>query len=204
MRIELRSVLALALGMALLAGCGSYEPAAPPPQPKGEGSKGGPEAGKKGPPKAPKGARKTGEPEDEQGPPRRPPPKREPDEGEGAPKTSPPKREPGEAKVEQRKAEFGVGAKGHDYGPGALTTPLSVHFTIQERIVFEVKIPKAMQLFKATENRAPKSQEEFMQKIVKDNDIALPELPFGDRYVYDPKAGELMVQTTRASAQPAP
>ena len=43
----------------------------------------------------------------------------------------------------------------------------------------------------------PKSHEEFMQRIIKDNDIVLPELPGGRRYVYDPKTGELMVEQPR-------
>ncbi len=94
----------------------------------------------------------------------------------------------------REKAEFGVGAKGHDYGAGVLTTPMSIYFTTEERLTFSVRIPKAMQLFTATENRVPKSHEEFMQKIIKDNDIVLPQLPHGSRYVYDPKTGQLMVE----------
>ena len=33
-----------------------------------------------------------------------------------------------------------------------------------------------------------------MQKIIKENQIKLPELPFGQRYVYDPKKEQLMVE----------
>ena len=86
-----------------------------------------------------------------------------------------------------------MGSKGH-YAPGILTTPLSIYFRTEERITFNIKIPKAMELFKATENRSPKSHEEFMQRIIKDNDIVLPQLPGSRRYVYDPKTGELMVE----------
>jgi hypothetical protein len=178
----------LTLAIVLLAGCGSYEPAVPPSPPKGEPPQAGPDAGKKGPPRAAPGPRKTEASEDEPGPAEKPRPKPE----------------PGDAKPEQRKAEFGVGAKGHDYGPGVLTTPISVYFTIQERMAFNIKIPSAMNLFKATENRLPKSQEEFMTRIIKENDIELPALRSGDRYVYDPKTGELLVETTRASAEPRP
>jgi hypothetical protein len=50
-----------------------------------------------------------------------------------------------------------------------------------------------MQLFKATEDRNPKSHEEFMEKIIKANQIHLPELWEGETYRYDPKTGELWV-----------
>jgi hypothetical protein len=94
---------------------------------------------------------------------------------------------------ERQKAEVGMGKKGH-YEPGILTTPLSIYFRAEERITFNIKIPKAMELFKATENRMPKSHEEFMEKIIKDNDIRLPELSGNRRYLYDPTTGELMVE----------
>ena len=180
----------MALGTVLLAGCGTYEPAPPPAPtaPKTEQPKAATARGPSIQPKVEASADKTAQPKDETG---------------EAP-AEPPKAAVGAGKTEQRKAEFGVGAKGHDYGPGVLTTPLSVYFTIQERMTFNVKIPAAMNLFKATENRLPKSQEEFMTRIIKENDIELPALRTGDRYVYDPKTGELMVETNRASAEPRP
>ena len=52
-----------------------------------------------------------------------------------------------------------------------------------------------MKLFKASEDRAPKSHEEFMEKIIKANNIHLPELPDGQRYQYDPKTEQLMVES---------
>ncbi len=51
-----------------------------------------------------------------------------------------------------------------------------------------------MKFFKAQYNRDPNSQDEFMEKIIKDNGITLPELPTGERYVYNPQSGELMVE----------
>jgi hypothetical protein len=54
-----------------------------------------------------------------------------------------------------------------------------------------------MDLFKATEGRAPKDHAEFMQRIVKENNIKLPELPEGDRYMYDPKTEQLMVESPK-------
>ena len=118
------------------------------------------------------------------------PPKAEP----GAANAAPAQTESDKGDTVQQKAEVGVGKRGRGYGQGVLMTPLSIYFSTQERLAFNVIIPHAMQLFKATENRAPKSQQEFMEKIIKDNDIRLPDLPSGHRYVYDPKTEELMVE----------
>ena len=99
--------------------------------------------------------------------------------------------------IVEKKAEVGVGEKGHydTTGPASIiTVPVASLFTVRERLAFDVKIPEAMKLFKATEGRAPKSHEEFMERIVKENNITLPELPPENRYLYDPKTEQLMVQ----------
>lgn len=90
------------------------------------------------------------------------------------------------------KAEAGVGAKGRDYGPGLVTTPISQYFLAKEKTVFDIQVPKAMQLYKATTGHAPQSLEEFV-KVMKENQIKLPELPEGHKYVYDPQAEQLQV-----------
>ena len=77
---------------------------------------------------------------------------------------------------------------------GVVATPVASLFAAKERIAFEIQIPEAMKLFQATEDRLPKSNEEFMERIIKENHIVLPQLPEGHRYVYDPKRGELMVE----------
>ncbi|MCS7237520.1 MAG: hypothetical protein NZ899_04535 [Thermoguttaceae bacterium] len=89
----------------------------------------------------------------------------------------------------------GVGATGKgNYRPGILTTPLSVYFRAQERIIFESQIPHAMQLYHATNGRYPGSWEEFEREILIPNGIRLPTLPPGHRYHYDPQTGQLMVE----------
>jgi hypothetical protein len=92
----------------------------------------------------------------------------------------------------------GAGAKGRGYGVGPIVTPIASYFAMRERLAYDIQIPEAMKLFKATEDRVPKSHDEFMQRIIKDNHITLPLLPEGQRYLYDPQRGELMVE------QPAP
>ena len=85
-----------------------------------------------------------------------------------------------------------MGKKGRGYGKGVIVTPIATLFAFRERAVFDIAIPQAMTLFKANEGRAPKDNEEFMQKIIKANNIHLPELPDGNRYMYDPKTEQLM------------
>jgi len=92
------------------------------------------------------------------------------------------------------KAAPGVGVQGQGYGGGLITTPVHTFFAAKQMIVFNIEIPKAMQLFEATNNRKPRSAEEYMKEIIKAGNIALPELPAGDRYVYDPKTGDLLVE----------
>lgn len=94
----------------------------------------------------------------------------------------------------QVKAEKGVGDKGRGYGQGIVATPVAAYFSTKERVAFDIQIPEALKLFKATEDRMPKTHEEFMSKIIEANNIQLPTLPAGHRYVYDPKRGELMVE----------
>jgi hypothetical protein len=96
--------------------------------------------------------------------------------------------------MEQKKAEVGVGKKGRGYGQGVIATPAATLFAAKERLIFEDLIPHAMDIFKATEDRAPKTHEEFMEKIIKANDIRLPALPPGHSYKYDPAQSQLMVE----------
>lgn len=83
--------------------------------------------------------------------------------------------------------------KGQGYGGDPITEPVRQLWRVKEQIVL-IQIEKAVQLFEATENRKIASNDEFMTKIVKENQIALPVLPPGQRYVYDPAKGELMVE----------
>jgi len=101
---------------------------------------------------------------------------------------------PQQPKTIQKKAEVGVGKKGRGYGKGYVATPIGSLFAFQERKVFEIEIPHAMNLFKAAEGRPPKDHEEFMEKIIRANHIRLPELPPEHRYRYDPQTEQLMVE----------
>ena len=110
------------------------------------------------------------------------------------PPPPPPPVAPIAPKTEQKKAAVDAGKKGRYDVVGPVTTPVASYFAMRERLTYEVQIPEAMKLFKAMEDRAPKSHEEFMEKIIKSNHIRLPELPEGHRYFYDPARGALMVE----------
>jgi hypothetical protein len=101
--------------------------------------------------------------------------------------------------MERVKAEKGVGIKGRslDQYEGLIVTPAKTLFTVRERVVFEIQIPEALKLYKASNGKGPKSHEDFMTQIIEANQIQLPELPPGQRYVYDPEKEELMVERPR-------
>lgn len=94
------------------------------------------------------------------------------------------------------KAAVGAGRRGRDYGgPGFVTTPVQEYFRTGERIAFDIQIPSAMKIYKAEHNnKGPKTHEEFMDIIIKENAVHLPDLPAGEEYVYDPASEQLLVK----------
>ena len=54
-------------------------------------------------------------------------------------------------------------------------------------------VERALQLFNAEHERYPKDHSEFMEKIIKANNIELPVLPGGDQYQYDVANHELKI-----------
>jgi hypothetical protein len=114
-----------------------------------------------------------------------------------APPPPPPPPAPKAPETVLKKADVGMGARGQGYGVGPVATPIATRFRVEQRLVLQ-NIQHALDLFKAAEGRAVKSHEEFMEEIIKANNINLPPLPAGQRYLYDPKEEQLMVE------QPAP
>jgi hypothetical protein len=96
------------------------------------------------------------------------------------------------------KAEVGVGKRGRRLDNKnlvkSIVTPARALFRTRERVIFEIQIPKALSLYEATNGSKPKTHEEFMEEVIAPNKIELPELPAGQKYVYDPETGELMVE----------
>lgn len=56
-----------------------------------------------------------------------------------------------------------------------------------------LEIKHAVDIFQATEGRYPKDFDEFMQRVVKENNISLPVLGPGFYYQYDVENHELLV-----------
>ncbi len=102
-----------------------------------------------------------------------------------------------EPEFEREVAKTGVGKKGRNYGGGIISEPIRQRFRVEQQINFQ-NVKRAMDLYRAEHGYFPKTEEEFMSKIIKANSIALPELPDGERYVYEPKTGELMVERPKS------
>lgn len=105
--------------------------------------------------------------------------------------TPPGQPQPAQPSTTTEKAQAGVTGRGN-YGPGLITTPVSVYFQVQEQLVFQ-QVTHALKIYEA-EHGKPKTEEEFMTNVIKANSIKLPTLPEGSRYKYDPKSGELLVE----------
>lgn len=96
------------------------------------------------------------------------------------------------------KAEAGVGQQGqslkNETGVGRMVAqPAITLFAVKQRVVFEIQIPQAMQLYQAEKGYKPKTHDDFMTNIIKANNINLPQLPPGQVYKYDVEKGELWV-----------
>ncbi len=119
---------------------------------------------------------------------------------EAVPASQPPAEAPGAASAEKPAekvaAKAGVGLQGQSLKEhsGVIVEAAKAYFNVRQRAVFEIQIPEALKLYEASEGRKPRTHDEFMAKVITANLIALPTLPQGDKYIYDPERGELMVQ----------
>jgi hypothetical protein len=73
-----------------------------------------------------------------------------------------------------------------------ITAPVSAYGPMMERISM-IEITSALNLFHAENERYPKDLDEFMEKIIKPNNIRLPVLPYKGRYEYNVEKHELMI-----------
>lgn len=80
-----------------------------------------------------------------------------------------------------------------------ITAPLSAYGPMVEKISM-IQITSALELFRATEDRYPKDYDEFMARIIKENNIQLPVLPYKGKYVYDVENHELKMVYDREQA----
>jgi len=99
----------------------------------------------------------------------------------------------GQESSNDKVAEVGVGAKGQKYSAGGyLSGNIRAMHRTEERLAF-MNAQKALDMYKATHGRGPKTHDEYMNKIIKRNGIVLPELNEGEHYLYRPEKEELVV-----------
>jgi hypothetical protein len=99
----------------------------------------------------------------------------------------------------QQVAGVGSGSQGRSLDDpnlvGVIVAPARAMFAAKERIIYD-KMMHDLQLYKTGEGEGmgPPSHEEFMEKVIQANGTVLPNLPPGQRYIYDPKTEQLMVE----------
>lgn len=97
-----------------------------------------------------------------------------------------------------QRATAGVGKQGeklqaHNQAQQIISGPASQLFQLRQRAVFDIQIPQALQLYKASNGRAPRSHDEFVREILQANNLVLPELKDGMVYHFNTQAEELWV-----------
>lgn len=80
-----------------------------------------------------------------------------------------------------------------------VTGPLAAYGPMMEK-VSNIAVDQALGLFYAEQGRYPASHEEFMEKIIKANNIQLPVLPYKGQYQYDVENHVLKSVYTREQA----
>ncbi len=65
-----------------------------------------------------------------------------------------------------------------------VTAPLAAYGPMVEKLSI-IQVEHAVNLFYASEGRYPKDYAEFMERIIKENNIKLPVLPYKGQYKYD-------------------
>jgi hypothetical protein len=96
----------------------------------------------------------------------------------------------------REKANANSGVQGRGYGGGIITEPVHQYFGARAKIQLD-HMEHALTLYKADhDGQPPKTEAEFMKVIIEANRVELPKLNelLGEKYVYDPKTGELMIQ----------
>lgn len=108
--------------------------------------------------------------------------------------------ETGEPAVERVEAKAGVGKQGQALATvednninRAIAQPVRSLFAVKQKAVFDFQIKPALNLYKGSNGKMPQSHDEFMEKIIQQNNISLPELPDGEKYEWDPKEEKLYV-----------
>lgn len=106
---------------------------------------------------------------------------------------TPPAAAGGASTTERVEATAGVGKASQNRGDAFFGTSLKAGVHIRETLELDINLKHALDLYKAEKGYFPRSEDDFW-KYVKQQQITLPKLPDGHRYVYDPDSGKLMVE----------
>jgi hypothetical protein len=94
-------------------------------------------------------------------------------------------------------AKVGAGAQGRDYGGGTvgklITTPIQTYWAGRSKIAFDIQVPMIVRDYKMFHDDKAPTHEEFM-KMVPQYNLELPQLPPGERYIFDPQSAQLLVE----------
>ena len=82
-----------------------------------------------------------------------------------------------------------------------ITGPLEAYGPLVQQVA-ALGIDHAINLFYATEGRYPNSYDEFMTRIIKENNMRLPVIPGGLEYQYDVENHKLVVIRSPAAKSP--
>lgn len=85
-----------------------------------------------------------------------------------------------------------VGTKGKEYGGGIITEPIHQYFRLQDKLKLD-QIEHGLKLYHAEHGRYPATMQEFVDQILTPQQVKLPELPPGRKFVYDAQQGKLFV-----------
>ena len=94
-------------------------------------------------------------------------------------------------------AKGGVGKQGQslrgDDVNQTIAQPARVLFDFKQEAKFIV-VQHTLNAYEAYNGKVPQTHEEFMKEIIEANNLTLPELPEGHKYVWDPKEKKLFVE----------
>jgi len=82
-----------------------------------------------------------------------------------------------------------------------ITGALEAYEPLKQQLA-QLSIERAVQMFHALEGRYPKDHAEFMQRVIKENNIRLPQTASRFRYEYDVANHKLVVVQDGDNAQP--
>lgn len=89
-------------------------------------------------------------------------------------------------------------------GGGYLSVVAGTRFWAEHQVILN-NVLHAMRLYEAEHGRYPKTQEEFMERVIKPNEpaTALPPLPPGWEYYYDPETPLELKMINRGGGSPS-